>query len=253
MAAIRAISLDMGWTLAYPRTSIWEIFAALCTEAGAPTSAEACESFMQGLWAHGQQRAEQLFHSGAVYPDSDEDFTAVFVQMARVVFAQFGVADTDTDLVQRFFQRFWDEHNWALFPDVVEVLTTLRARGFKLGVLSNAPTNLPAFLDRLGITPYLDFTVVSAVEGIKKPDRRIFESTWRRAGVAPHEILHVGDMYVEDILGGRAAGLQTLLIERNPYALFPHHRESESRDIDPQLVVSSLAQILGCVGLDGGR
>jgi FMN phosphatase YigB (HAD superfamily) len=113
-----------------------------------------------------------------------------------------------------------------------------------IGVLSNAPSNLPSFLERLGLAPHLDFTVVSAIEGVKKPDRRIFEVTLARASVAPEEMLHVGDMYLEDIVGGRAAGMNTLLMERGKRALFPNYRESQGRDIAASAVASDLRQVL---------
>ena len=102
----------------------------------------------------------------------------------------------------------------------------------------------PSFLERLGLAPHLDFTVVSAIEGVKKPDRRIFEVTLARAGVAPHETLHVGDMYLEDIVGGRAAGVNTLLMERGKRALFPNYRESAGRNMAASTVVNSLTDIL---------
>ena len=251
MTAIRVVSLDVGWTLVYPRASLWETAAALCTEAGAPTPPKACEDLVRALSAHGQQQAEQLLHDGATYSDSDAQFAAMFEQMARLMFTQFGVADGHGELVQRFVARFWNERNWALFPDTIDVLTTLRDGGFIVGVLSNAPTSMRGFLERFGIAPYLDFTVISAIEGIKKPDRRIFESALQRAGVAPHEALHVGDMYLEDVIGGRAAGLHTLLIERGERALFPNHRESHGRDMDPRSVVSDLTQVLERLHLRG--
>jgi FMN phosphatase YigB (HAD superfamily) len=115
-------------------------------------------------------------------------------------------------------------------------------------VLSNAPSDLPAFLDRLGVAPYLDFSGVSAIEGVKKPDRRIFEIALQRAGVPPGGALHVGDMYFEDILGGRAAGLHTLLMERGERSLFPSFRESEGRDIETHAVLNNLGQVLDRVG-----
>lgn len=244
MAAIRAIFLDVGWTLAYPRLSIWEIFARLCTEVGVPTSPEACERLVCMLSRHGAEQAERRFHDGAAYPDSDEEFATVFAQMAQLVFAQFGVGDGHAELTQRFLRTFWNEDNWQLFPEVTQVLAALRARGLKLGALSNAPSNLASFLDRLGIAPYLDFSVISAVEGVKKPDRRIFATAVSRAGVSPQAVLHVGDMYLEDVVGGRAAGLNTLLIERGSHALFPNHRESEGRQLDAASIVSDLSQVL---------
>jgi HAD superfamily hydrolase (TIGR01549 family) len=244
MQSLRAITFDLGWTLAYPRVSIWEAFGDICTAAGVPTTPEACEQLIRTLASATQEEAERQFHRGASYPDSDEEFVAMFTKMGQVIFGQLGLVDGHAGLMERFIQRFWDEENWNLFPEVIEVLGALRARGLKLGVLSNAPSTLPAFLDRLGLTPYLDFTVVSAIEGVKKPDRRIFAAALAQAGVAPAEGLHVGDMYFEDIVGGRAAGVNTLLIERGRRALFPSYHESEGRTIDPQMVVSDLAQML---------
>lgn len=244
MATIRAISLDVGWTLAYPRASMWDIFAALCTHAGVPTAPESCEQLVRSLWSAGAEYAEQRFHAGASYSDSDAEFAGMFVQMGQLIFAQMGVTAGYDELMQRFLQTFWNEENWTVFPEVIEVLAALRARGLRIGVLSNAPSNLPSFLERLGLTPHLDFVVVSAIEGVKKPDRRIFEVTLSRAGVAPEETLHVGDMYLEDVVGGRAAGINTLLMERGKRALFPNFRESEGRALDPNVVVSSLTEVL---------
>jgi HAD superfamily hydrolase (TIGR01549 family) len=245
---IRALSLDVGWTLAYPHASMWEIFADLCSGAGVRTSPEACEQLVRGLWSAGSEHAEQRFREGARYSDSDAEFAGLFLQMGRMIFAQMGVAGGHEELMQRFLQRFWNEENWSAFPEVADVLAALRARGVRLGVLSNAPSNLPSFLDRLGLTPYLDFVVVSAVEGVKKPDRRIFETTLSRAGVAPHETLHVGDMYLEDVVGGRAAGLNTLLMERGKRALFPSFRESEGRSIEPRAIVNDLTGVADRLG-----
>jgi HAD superfamily hydrolase (TIGR01549 family) len=244
MATIRAISLDVGWTVAYPRASIWDIFADLCTQGGVPTAPESCEHLVRSLSSAGAEHAEQRFHAGATYSDSDEEFAGTFGQLGSLIFAQMGVAEGQAELLARFFQRFWNEDNWVVFPEVIDVLERLRARGLRVGVLSNAPSNLPSFLDRLGITPYLDFTVVSAIEGVKKPDHRIFEVTVARAGVAPHETLHVGDMYLEDIVGGRAAGINALLMERGRRALFPNFRESEGRALDRSAIVNSLADVL---------
>ncbi len=244
MTGIRAVFFDVGWTLAYPRASIWEIFADLSAGRGVAAAPAACEQLIKSLSAAAHEQAVARFHGGATYPDSDEEFAALFEQMGTLVFAQLGVEEGRAELVREFFARFWNEDNWSVFPDVPEGLQALRARGLVVGVLSNAASNLPVFLDRLGVAPYLDFAVVSAIEGVKKPDARIFAAALSRAGVAAHEALHVGDMYLEDVVGGRAAGLRTLLMERNPHSLFPGHRESEGRALHPDDVVSTLYDVL---------
>jgi putative hydrolase of the HAD superfamily len=244
MDGIRAVFLDVGWTLAYPQASIWEIFAGLCTEAGVPTTAAACEALVRGVWDVGQAHAESQFHAGAAYTDSDAEFAAMFAQLGRLIFSQMGVEGDHAALAQQFLQRFWSGGNWRAFAEVQEALAALRRHGVRLGVLSNAPSDLPLFLERLGIAPWLDFSVVSALEGVKKPDRRIFEIALSRAGVAPAEALHVGDMYLEDIVGGRAAGVNTLLMERGARALFPSFRESQGRSLAAENVVQDLIMVL---------
>ncbi len=247
MATIRAVFLDVGWTLAYPRTSMWRIFADLCADAGVTTTPQACEQLVRSLSRATHEHAEQRFRSGAQYADSDAEFAGIFAQMSQMIFAQMGVAEGYDELTQCFLQRFWNASNWTAFPEVVEVLEALRARRVRLGVLSNAPSNLPSFLEQLGVAPLLDFSVVSALEGVKKPDRRIFEVALSRAGVAPAEALHVGDMYLEDVLGGRAVGIKTLLMERGAHALFPSYRESEGRGLEADAVIDDLRTVLARV------
>lgn len=244
MSAIEAVFLDVGWTLAYPRTSLWEIFSGLCETTEARVTPDSCEQLVRSLWSGSQEQAEREFHNGACYPDSDEEFVGAFEKIGRLIFSYFNVGGDHTVLVQRFLQAFWTEDNWAVFPEVPDTLAALRAAGVRLGVLSNAPSNLPEFLSRMGIDAYLDFKVVSAVEGVKKPDRRIFQVALSRAGVVPERALHVGDMYLEDIIGGRTAGVHTLLMERGQRALFPHFRESVGRALAPETVVTDLTAVL---------
>ena len=230
--------------MAYPQASMWEIFADLCGEAGVSTTPEACEQLVRMVWRVAAEQAEQRFRDGAEYSDSDAEFAAMFEQLGRIVFAQLGVGGDHAALARRFLERFWSDGNWVAFPEVHEVLRTLRGRGVRLGVVSNAPSDLPQFLDHLGITPLVDFVVVSALEGVRKPDRRIFATALDRAGVAPEAVVHVGDMYLEDVLGGRAVGVRPLLMERGRRALFPNFRESEGRSLEAETVVSDLAQVL---------
>lgn len=244
MPSTRAVFLDVGWTMAYPQASMWDIFADLCGEEGVSTTPEVCEQLVRMVWRVAAEQAEERFRGGAEYSDSDAEFAAMFEQLGRIVFAQLGVGGDHAVLARRFLERFWSDDNWEVFPEVHDVLRELRGRGVRLGVVSNAPSDLPQFLDRLGITPLVDFVVVSALEGVRKPDRRIFAAALDRAGVAPEAVVHVGDMYLEDVLGGRAVGVRPLLMERGRRALFPNFRESEGRSLDAESVVSDLAQVL---------
>lgn len=245
---IRAVSLDVGWTLAYPRESMWEIFADVCRRAGVHTTAERTEAIVRSLWVVGQAHAEEQLRTGVQYSDSDEEFAAQFHVLGQLIFRQLGIHGDTEGLMAEFFRRFWDPEQWCLFPDAIDTLRELKAKGLKVGVLSNAPSDMPKLLQRLGVLPHLDYSVISAREGVRKPDRRIFLRALERAGTAAAETAHIGDMYVEDMLGGQLAGVLTFLIERGPQALFPSYRESEGRNLPSERVVRNLAEFVDRLG-----
>jgi 2-haloalkanoic acid dehalogenase type II len=103
------------------------------------------------------------------------------------------------------------------FPEVSEVAATLR-RSYRLAVMSNADDDfLQAFLESNG----LDFEVVVSSEGTRsyKPRALIFQHLCQRLGLAPHEVLYVGDSPIADLLGARAAGLAIAWINRSDVKL----------------------------------
>jgi putative hydrolase of the HAD superfamily len=50
--------------------------------------------------------------------------------------------------------------------------------------------------------------------GVEKPDPRIFEEALRISGVREERVVHVGNDPVADIRGAAAAGIDTVLVDR---------------------------------------
>ena len=48
-----------------------------------------------------------------------------------------------------------------------------------------------------------------------KPHRLVFEHALSRLGLAPHEVLHVGDSDVDDVKGAKEAGLSVAWVNRD--------------------------------------
>lgn len=101
------------------------------------------------------------------------------------------------------------------YDDAAPALAELRSLGLRLVCVSNWDFTLPDVLARCGLAGALDGVVTSAELAVRKPDPRIFETALRLADCAPEEALHVGDTPEEDVEGGRAAGIRTLLIDRD--------------------------------------
>lgn len=249
----KAISFDVGWTLIHPRQSMWELFADVAHEAGTTADARQVEDLVHGMMSMSRQRAMDDFAPDAEHSDSDAEFAALFALMGQLVFSAAGATGDATQLSATFLRRFWTAENWVVFPDVLPTFEALRQRGVRVGVLSNASSEMVAFLAQLGLAPYLDFTVVSAVEGRKKPDRRLYEIALQRAEAPPAEMVHVGDMYVEDVLGARNVGVRSLLIERGPQSMFPHHPESADLPSGAAEQIRTLNEVLAAVGAPSGK
>jgi putative hydrolase of the HAD superfamily len=116
----------------------------------------------------------------------------------------------EATLDRRLYEHFREVYPrfGAPFPDVLTTLSALRARGLGLGLVTNGRVDTQAAkLERLGLEPLLDAVVISEREGVRKPDRRIFESALRRFGAAPAQAWHVGDHPMADVAGAHAAGL----------------------------------------------
>jgi putative hydrolase of the HAD superfamily len=154
------------------------------------------------------------------------------------------VPDAGGELTETFVRAIGSRETWAVFPDVIEVLRELRARGLVLGVVSNAASDLPAFLAGLGLASFFDVILASAAEGRKKPDRRLFQRALDRAGVAPTAALHVGDLAFEDVLGARNVGVRAALIHRGDESLFPSFPPLVPAAIGEAPVLSGLRAVL---------
>lgn len=132
------------------------------------------------------------------------------------VLAEAGVARSPaTDAALEEVKRWHARHNlWEDVPDGVrESLRRFRARGLRLAVVSNANGTVAALFDRLELAPFFDAVVDSAVEGVEKPDPRLFRLALERLGTPKDAAVHVGDLYEVDVVGARAAGIRPVLLD----------------------------------------
>lgn len=100
------------------------------------------------------------------------------------------------------------------YPEAVETLAALRARGIRLAVLSNWDVALHETLTTTRIDELVEAAVSSAEVGIAKPEPGIFEHLLGRMGVGADEAWHVGDSPEADVAGAQAAGLRPILVWR---------------------------------------
>ncbi|HEY6637782.1 MAG TPA: HAD family hydrolase [Solirubrobacterales bacterium] len=156
----------------------------------------------------GALRAEMAYYRDHAHEGRDEASLAELRERcAALVSEGLGVQVTADELVAAI--RF------DAYPDAIPALRELRERGLRLVAVSNWDCSLPQVLGRCGLGELLDGTVSSAVAGARKPDPAIFVQALELAECGPDEALHVGDTAEEDVEGARAAGIRSLLIDRD--------------------------------------
>ena len=106
------------------------------------------------------------------------------------------------------------DRRFILFQDVLPAVQALKDRGLILGLISNLDRKLDGYCKELGLTPYIDFTLVSYEVGEEKPHPKMFLTALERAGVNASEAIHVGDQYESDVVGARGVDIKPLLLDR---------------------------------------
>lgn len=125
----------------------------------------------------------------------------------------------DFDLLEKQVSTRFDEivpkaENWVAYPDTKPTLERLRARGFTVGLVSNATDLARRVMDRLDLSQYFEFMVLSEEVGVRKPAPGIFKIALDAAGKPPNRTLFVGDRYAADIVGATRAGMHAVLVDR---------------------------------------
>lgn len=151
---------------------------------------------------------------------SEEDLREVLAteSIARA-FAVEGLP-TDPDTIRRAEAVFFEPEVQMsrLYPGAIDTLETLRRRGLRLGMISNA-TSHTLILDIVAkheIGPFFDPVLTSAGCGWVKPHPGTFARVLEAWDVPPRAAVMVGDTLGADIAGAWAAGMRSILVDIEP-------------------------------------
>lgn len=213
-------------------TLVWDKTALYFGYYGAPCTGEELHAAFKAAMA---QREAQAGQSYECFPDIP--FEQVMAQLLR----DRGVADADAlgvNAAQLF--RITSTEYIRLYPYVKEALATLRRKGYRLWLLSNAQRVFTAYeLTHLGLGEEFDGVYLSSDYGCRKPDVRFFRALLEEQQLDPSKCLMIGNDRDTDIAGAKAVGLDTMymhtnLTPREQAAANPrkrgHHREFEGYD-----------------------
>ena len=142
------------------------------------------------------------------------------------------------------YERWYTEMNGkhaTIYPGVKEGLEKLRAEGFPLACVTNKSTRftLP-LLEMVGFAPYFQHVVAGDTLAKKKPDPAPLLHACEAFGIAPREMLMIGDS-VNDTQAARAAGCPVFCVS------YGYNEGHDVHTLDTDAVVGSLDEAAGLV------
>jgi putative hydrolase of the HAD superfamily len=197
---IRTLLFDMGGTLDGEGVHWLDRFLALYQNFGVQLPRET----IRGAFDEAERRSAQ-----------DEGIAAADLARMIDLHVEWQLAHLelkDPDLEQHLIDGFIAPVRQAAAENA-QLLATLVARGFELGVVSNGCGNVERLCEDLGYMPFLSVVVDSRRVGLFKPDPAIFRHAAEKLGGDPGTMMMVGDSFERDVVPAKKAGMTTAWLE----------------------------------------
>jgi putative hydrolase of the HAD superfamily len=94
----------------------------------------------------------------------------------------------------------------------VEVLSTLRTRGYPIALVSMCAPDTPVLWQSTELAALVDAEVFSSETGLRKPEPAIYLEAASRLGVAPDRCVYIGDGAYGELTGAAAVGMHPYLL-----------------------------------------
>lgn len=228
-APIKVITFDLDNTL-------WDVEPALL---------RAEEAQRDWLQQHRPGAIEKFTHEGLWelkksvwkrHPELAHQISKIRIQFLYELIAAAGYdeheARTGAETAFRVFLNI--RHDVVLYEEALAVLQGL-AEHYTLGALTNG--NADIYKTDAG--EYFDFAFLAEEVNASKPAPDMFHAAIERAGVAPGQIVHVGDNPKHDILGAHEVGMRTVWMNSQ--------NERWSEEIKADREISNLKQLPGAI------
>jgi len=225
---IKAVLFDMGYTLIKPNcVHPGEVFQRILNLLGIYKSLDDVKK----AFLNAENEAKELNLFSLFGRMEREEY---WLQWDALVLKHLGIVENAelAKIVQSKWDHFADN---TLYPEVRDVLSELKARGLKIGLISNAyEEEINACLQKAGLGSAA-FDVVVGVDTTQcmKPHPDIFKYALRKMKVRPEEAMFVGDDVEADYKGAGNVGINALLINR-----------TEKKELSDLKTITDLREIL---------
>ncbi|MGI6578835.1 MAG: HAD family hydrolase [Saccharofermentanales bacterium] len=95
-----------------------------------------------------------------------------------------------------------------------QLIKELKAKGYKIYLLSNASSRQHEYWDRISASEYFDGTVISADVKMVKPDPKIFEHLCEKFSLLPAECFFIDDLE-QHVIAAESIGIEGYVFDGN--------------------------------------
>lgn len=125
-----------------------------------------------------------------------------------------GFPDPDLTIIREALKQMYatTQKYWKIEPDAIETLNWIKNRGYRIGLISNASDrdDVCTLLHQKKLLEYMEFILISAEFGFRKPHPGIFKEALRLFDVSSENCVMVGDKLTMDIIGAKSIGMKTV-------------------------------------------
>jgi putative hydrolase of the HAD superfamily len=199
-----AVFFDVDFTLIHPGPRFQAVgYHASCARHGIHVDLARFDAAVSGA-------AAVLDAAAELYDD------ALYLKYTRRIIELMGGQGAALDEVAREIYDDWAEHHhFSLYDDVQAAFGQLRARGVRIGLISNSHRPLDSFQSHFELDGLIAVTVSSSEHGFLKPHPRIFRRALDLMDVPASDAVMVGDSLTHDVIGARQAGMRGILLQRS--------------------------------------
>jgi HAD superfamily hydrolase (TIGR01662 family) len=203
----RAVFFDVDFTLIHPGPAFQgHGYAESCAKHGVAVDATRFEAAVSAA-------SVTLHADGGAYDPE------VFIQYTKRIIEGMGGFGPGADAAARDLYDEWAVcHHFTLYEEVPDVLRSLHADGYTIGLISNTQRSLETFERHFELDGLFSVAISSFDHGFMKPHPSIFEEGLRRAGVTATEAVMVGDSVPHDIAGALGLGMRGILVARSGFS-----------------------------------
>ncbi|MFD7505943.1 HAD family hydrolase [Streptomyces sp. NPDC059850] len=197
--------------------SVTEWLGAVLAEAAVPTDGDTFSDWVRQLTEYGALPGEPAPlrvppHLESLYRARDLSAHQHRAAYSALI-AEAGLPTTE--LVRALYDRHKTPAAWRPYPDTEATLRELRRRGIPVAVVSNIGWDPRPVFRAHELDGLVDAYVLSYELGAQKPDPAIFQAACDTLGLAPSEVLMVGDDRTADG-GARALGCAVHFVDHLP-------------------------------------